>query len=463
MHNEDANNNSEPWMVDDDLTLVEEVCEQYVELYRADKAPSIDVFARKHPKIQAEILELLPTIIMMEGARSRSFEKRKDGSVTRGSEQIRELGDYQIVREIGRGGMGIVYEAKQKSLDRPVAVKLLPKHMLTDEQVAKFHREASTAAKLHHTNIAPIYGVGESKGFHFYAMQLLNGITLDRYVESSSTSIAAPLPPLSIEQVVEIGHQIAMALEYAHNQGVLHRDIKPSNLLLDPGGNVWMMDFGLAISRDDGEPDHAAGASGTLRYMAPEKFDEAVCNETGDIYSLGITLIELLSGQPAFSATRIGELSEEIQAGKIRPLLHRKRSLPRDLRAIFRKAISTDPLQRYQSAQAFAHDLKQFSETRPVSAKPDSSFSRTILWVKRNRALASACAIAATMLVTASVVSWCRTLMCRLLWMPSMSSAFERSILRHWRPWQWIECSINSRVAEACLTNNSNRTTHLHR
>jgi serine/threonine protein kinase len=391
-------------MVYEDLTNVEHVCEKYIELYRKDSAPSVAAFASDHPEIESQILDLLPTIIMMEGARSRSYGRRKDGNVSRGSEKIDELGDYKIVREIGRGGMGIVYEAHQSSLDRRVAIKLLPKHMLNDEQVSRFHREASTAAKLHHTNIAPIYGIGQSSGFHFYAMQLLSGVPLDRYVESGTTEEEDSLDPLSINQVIEIGQQVASALHYAHEQGVLHRDIKPSNLLMDESGNVWMTDFGLAISREN-ETDQAASASGTLRYMSPEKFNDGIGDVTGDIYSLGITLVELLSGQPAFEGIRVNELSDEIKSGKHRRLTFHGRSLPGDLKAVLKKSISIEASDRYQSAAEFGEDLKRFSETRPVAAKQKSSFGDSIRWVKRNKAFAIACAIAASMLLTTSLVS----------------------------------------------------------
>lgn len=388
----------------DELSSVESKCEQYIELYRNGSAPSFEQFAARHPELESQILELLPTIVMMEGARSRSLERRKDGRVMSGPEQVKKLDDYRIIRELGRGGMGIVYEAHQISLNRLVAIKLLPKYMLSDEQVLKFKLEASTAAKLHHTNIAPIYGVGESSGYHYYAMQLLEGVSLDHCV-SPGAEFPAPDRQLTVEEVSHIGRQVASALQYAHEQGVLHRDIKPSNLIMESSGNVWMTDFGLAISTDSVSVGTVGSASGTLRYMAPEKLDEVPDDATGDIYALGITLIELLTGRPAFGSARIGDLMSDIRSGNLDPLVHKEKKLPGDLEAVLRKSVAVDPSLRYQSAGAFEQDLKNAFETRPVAAKPASMTGNAWRWIKRNRGLAAASAIALEMLIATSIIS----------------------------------------------------------
>ena len=400
---ENSNDDRDESMVYEDLSSVEELCQKYVELYRRGDAPTIAQFAAQTPELETQILDLLPTIVMMEGARNRSLERRKDGRVMRGPEQITKLDDYRIIRELGRGGMGIVYEAHQISLNRLVAIKLLPRYMLSDDQVLKFKLEASTAAKLHHTNIAPIYGVGESSGYHYYAMQLLEGVSLDRFVATSENE-----PPeedgLTIDEVINVGRQVASALQYAHDQGVLHRDIKPSNLILDSNNNVWMTDFGLAISTDS--PIGETGStSGTLRYMAPEKFDDASDDVTGDIYALGISLVELLSRRPAFGSVRLADLTADIKAGNLEEISYNDKSLPGDLEAVLRKSIAVDPAVRYQSAGEFESDLKNALETRPVSAKPPSMVGSAWRWVKRNRALAAASAIALEMLIATSIIS----------------------------------------------------------
>ena len=406
-------NSNDDWdesLVGNDLSAVEEKCEEYIEMYRNGVAPGFDEFAAQTPELELQILELLPTIVMMEGARSRSLGYRKDGRVIRGPEKIPKLGDYRIVQELGRGGMGIVYEAHQLSLNRLVAIKLLPKHMLSDEQVVKFRLEASTAAKLHHTNIAPIYGVGESGGFHYYAMQLLDGVSLDCFV-SAGAELVPERGKLTLDDVVSVGQQIATALQYAHDQDVLHRDIKPSNLILDSNKNVWITDFGLAISKEHAGAEnghggvHAGNTSGTLRYMAPEKLDGCADEDTADIYSLGVTLIELLSGRPAFSAVRIGQLTSDIKSGNLNELTFNGQKLPSDLEAVLRKSININPDERYQSAGDFGSDLQNVLSTRPVSAKRKTMTGSTWLWFRRNRELAAALAIALAMLITTSVVS----------------------------------------------------------
>ncbi|MFT5300693.1 MAG: serine/threonine protein kinase [Mariniblastus sp.] len=392
-------------MVDEDLSVVESACESYIELYREGTAPTLEDFVAQHENHAEQILELLPTVLMMEDARARSIGRRKDGMVKRGAALITELGDFEIVREIGRGGMGIVYEAVQRSLDRSVALKLLPKHVLNEEQIEKFKREASTAAKLHHTNIAPIYGVGESGGSHYYAMQLLEGIALDRYVTIPHSDLKSYLPPLTIEEAVDYGRQVASALQYAHEQGVLHRDIKPSNLLLDHSGNVWMTDFGLAISLEESNYESGATASGTLRYNAPEKFGERAGSRTADIYSLGITLIELLSGKPAFTGMRIRELTDQIVSGQLAELSHHGQRLPRDLEAVLRKAVALEPRDRYHTAQEFEDDLRNLAETRPVNAKRSTATSAVVRWAQRNRGFAITSCVAAVLLIATSLIT----------------------------------------------------------
>ncbi len=419
MAEEKYNPEDEP-TVNDELTSIEQLCDRYVQEYRLGNSVSIEQFAAAHPRQEARILELLPTIMMMENARDRNLGKRKDGRVNRGPEKITQLGDFRIIGELGRGGMGIVYEAHQDSLDRNVALKVLPKHALAEKQVEKFNREASVAANLHHTNIAPIYGVGEANGFHYYAMQLIDGQSLERFVSTDWEQASdlrrtrfesEKLPPedLSLEDVVSIGRQVSSALQYAHDLGVVHRDIKPSNLILGPEGHVWVTDFGLAISRHRGHQQQNEGVSGTLRYMAPEKLDptkfHSANDEIIDIYALGITLIELCSGKPAFASQRVNELIVDIQAGNIAPLSHQGKSLPSDLEAVLRKAVAVDPLYRYKSARELGADLRSFYEGRPVKARPNTLRGDIWRWAKRNPALSVVSALAVLILIGTSIIS----------------------------------------------------------
>lgn len=403
--------------LNDELTSIEQLCDSYVKLYRQREPVSIEQFAAQHPRHEARILELLPTILMMEDARNRNLTKRKDGRVNRGPEKITELGDFRIIGELGRGGMGIVYEAHQNSLDRNVALKVLPKHALAEKQVEKFNREASVAANLHHTNIAPVYGVGEANGFHYFAMQLLNGQSMERFVSLDwdlekedrrlrFESEDLPTKELSIEDIGNIGRQVASALQYAHDLGVVHRDIKPSNLILGPEGHVWVTDFGLAISRDAGQQEPQESVSGTLRYIAPEKLDptkfHSANDEASDIYALGITLIELCSGKPAFMSERVNDLIVDIQSGNVAPLNHRGKPLPSDLEAVLRKAVAVDPADRYATARELGTDLRCFSEGRPVKAKPNTLRGDVWRWVKRNPALSAVSTLAVLILIGTS-------------------------------------------------------------
>jgi serine/threonine protein kinase len=289
------------------------------------------------------------------------------GARTRAPSTYEQLGEYRILREVGRGGMGVVYEAEQESLGRRVALKVLPPHALNDaQQVLRFEREAKAAARLHHTNIVPVFGVGHHGGTHYYVMQFIQGQGLDDVLEELRASRAkqpaearaacTPVkqvahslltgsfragaaeedaaPPVNAagstvtnnlsdsvptgrsksadrsslsstdnhywRSVARIGVQVTEALEYAHGQGIIHRDIKPSNLLMDLKGTVWVTDFGLAKPTDAEDLTHTGDIVGTIRYMAPERF-QGQSNARSDLYALGVTLYELIALQPAFS------------------------------------------------------------------------------------------------------------------------------------------------------------------
>lgn len=406
--------------LNDEMMSIEELCNHYVQQYRDGRSVTVKQFAAQHPRYETRILELLPTILMMEDARDRNRGKRKDGRVNVGPEKITQLGDFRILGELGRGGMGIVYEAHQNSLDRNVALKVLPKHALGRNQVEKFNREASLAANLHHTNIAPVYGVGEANGFHYFAMQLIQGQSLERFVatdwdselddrQTRFESEDLPATELSVEKIISIGRQVASALQYAHDLDVVHRDIKPSNLILGPDGHVWVTDFGLAISRNAQQQEPPEGVSGTLRYIAPEKLDptkfHSANDEASDIYALGITLIELCSGKPAFASARVNDLIVDIQTGNIAPLSHNGKPLAGDLEAVLRKAIAVDPLDRYRTARELGSDLRSYHEGRPVKAKPNTLRGDIWRWVKRNPALSSVTGFAVALLIGTSFIS----------------------------------------------------------
>ena len=228
------------------------------------------------------------------------------------SPHLPKFAGFRVIREIGRGGMGVVYEAEER-LSRRVALKVLPSSLLTQpRQIQRFEREARAAARLHHTNIVPVFGVGEDHGHHYYFMQYIEGKTLaaslDEQREAAENgSVSTRLDRQSrsngpeidrYRRVATIGLQVAEALGHAQHKGILHRDIKPFNLIEDDKGNVWVTDFGLAKTVDDNDLTTAGELLGTIRYMAPERFGGR-CDERSDLYGLGITLYELAARGPA--------------------------------------------------------------------------------------------------------------------------------------------------------------------
>src|SRR5689334_13523583 len=283
---------------------VDRLAEEFVERYRCGERPAISEYTEKYPELAGELQEILAALVLIEEHGRAKVEPGLDSESQSQSDSPApvQLGDYRVLREIGRGGMGVVYEAVQESLGRHVALKVLPSHALLDGvRLKRFQHEAQAAARLHHTNIVPIFGVGTVEGIHFYAMQFIQGRGLDEVINElrqlkrsdgrgklpsaedgngsvnpSATSTRANLSTISdtprfYRSVATLGAQVAEALDHAHRQGVMHRDIKPSNLLLDAAGMVWITDFGLAKAEGTEELTHSGDLVGTLRYMAPEQ------------------------------------------------------------------------------------------------------------------------------------------------------------------------------------------------
>ena len=341
-----------------------------------------------HPELAAQLDACLAGI---------EFIHRATGPAT---ETPTTLGEFRIIRELGRGGMGVVYEAEQTSLRRHVALKVLRFGVVADEDAMnRFRREAETVARLHHTNIVPIFAVGCEHGVHYYAMQFIEGRSLaDVLAESQRTST-----PLSSDDVAHWGLQAAEALAHAHQRGVIHRDIKPSNLLLDPDRVVWLTDFGLAKRMDDATLTVHGTLMGTPRYMSPEQaasLQQPVDRRT-DLYSLGATLFELATGRPVFeSAMPHLVIAQILTEGPARPRQIRP-SLPRDLETVILTCLAKDPPKRYQSAQALASDLRAVLEARPIQARRAPWRERVVRFVRqRKKSLTGAgLATAATVLL----------------------------------------------------------------
>ncbi len=411
---------------------LEVLASEFVERLRNGEQPSMTEYVAQHPDLAEDINALFPTIIAAERLKV-SRERSSDGSVSLGAASLERLGDLRIIREIGRGGMGVVFEAEQESLGRRVAVKVLPRQALLDpKHLRRFLREARIAANLHHTNIVEVFGVGEQAGFHYYVMQYIHGVGLDAIIAglakatlSRPTTPAEPdLTEATIRQLVgdegandpdtagpqywrtiaHLGLQAAEALHYAHTQGTLHRDIKPANLLLDTSGVVWLTDFGLARTIRPDDVSLAGDVVGTLRYMAPERFSGQV-DRRSDIYSLGLTLYELLTLEPAYSDTDRTRLIQRItQEPPPRPS-RTSRQVPRDLETIVLKAIAQDPDRRYTSAEELADDLRRFLEDRPILARRAGPVERLGRWCRRNKVVAGLSGTTLLLLILVAVVA----------------------------------------------------------
>ena len=419
---------------------------EYMERLRQGQSPAVEEYAAAHPDLAEEIRELFPTIAVTERLKARQAQS-SDGRATLGPARLERLGDFRLIREVGRGGMGVVFEAEQESLGRRVAVKILPRQVLLDEKhLKRFQREARIAANLHHTNIVEVFGVGEQDGFHYYVMQYIRGVGLDAIVPRLAKAAApgdgrAPSPPVTASagvagsdpataeaavrqllggdagppsggrlgphywrSVARIGLQAADALSYAHNQGTLHRDIKPANLLLDTQGTVWLADFGLAKSARSDDLSRTNDLVGTLRYMAPEQF-RGNTDHRSDLYSLGLTLYELLALRSAYEETDHSRLIQRITQGPPPGPCSPQREIPRDLETIILKAISPEAGQRYQSAEAMADDLRCFLEDRPIRARRVSLAERLGRWCRRNKSLASLTGTTLCLLVLVAAVA----------------------------------------------------------
>ena len=346
-------------------------------------------YAARYPEQADRLGRLWPALRMMASlSNSAVTDLRRDESVSVIDPALAELGDYRLVRELGRGGMGIVYEAKQVSLGRRVALKVLPFTAALDPaQLRRFQIEAHAAAQLHHTNIVPVFSVGCERGVYYYAMQFIDGRTIAQIIldqkraEPPSRESSWPRSGPSVlgtagdrvrfRLVAELGIQAAEAVDHAHRLGIVHRDIKPANLLLDMRGNLWITDFGLARLQDEAGLTLTGDVLGTLRYMSPEQALALAgqCRSPHRHLRLGVTLYELLTLRPAVAGTDRQELLRRIAQEE--PIAPRRidPAIPRELETIFLKAMAKEPVNRYATARDLADDLRRFLADRPIRAR----------------------------------------------------------------------------------------------
>ncbi|RUL89567.1 protein kinase domain-containing protein [Tautonia sociabilis] len=393
---------------EDDPRLIRAL-EDYLEAVEAGKAPSRDAYLEAHPEIASRLagclegMEVIHEVIGKVGTGGGSSETM-DGPIAMEEPPAGVLlGEYRLGRELGRGGMGIVYEAWQQSLGRRVAVKVLPFAATLDpRQLRRFKTEAQAAAYLQHEHIVPVYAFGTDRGTHYYAMRLIEGCSLasligrwrndpridDRPAEMDE---AIPVDPTDMgpfsDFVASVGIQAAEALEHAHSLGVLHRDIKPGNLLVDGSGHLWVTDFGLARIQATTSLTRSGDLLGTLRYMSPEqaKGRHSSVDHRADVYGLGATLYELLTRRPLFEGGDPSVLVEKIQRESPQAPRKLDPSIPRDLETIILKALAKEPGDRYGSAAELAEDLRRFRDDRPIRARRPSPSERLTRWARRHK------------------------------------------------------------------------------
>jgi eukaryotic-like serine/threonine-protein kinase len=408
---------------DHDASTVEfdALLEEFLEQSRQGGSPSVEAYAERYPELADEIRELFPAAVALEDLKSET--EPVPCSAGPYASPPERLGDFRIIREIGRGGMGVVYEAEQESLGRRVALKILLGHTVADNaRTSRFEREARLAASLHHTNIVAIYGVGVEDDTRYYVMELIDGVSLDQVIAYLAAAEQSPTPSVETvslylrgcsqrdrwRNVARIGLSLAEALEHAHQQGVLHRDIKPANVLVDAHGGVWIADFGLAKALHADDVSQTGTTAGTLRYMAPEQF-RGEANPTSDLYALGLLLYELLALKPAYPDTDRAQLMHRITHDAAPSLRESVPALPRDLNTIVHKLTAHEPQHRYPSAEALAGDLRRFLEERPIRARPVPWPVHLWRWARRKPALAAMVAallILSVTTVAAVTVGW---------------------------------------------------------
>lgn len=342
------------------------------------------------------------------------------------------LGDFRLIRRIGGGGMGVVYLAEQVSLGRRVALKLIrPEHLYFPNARERFRREVESVARARHPGIVPIHAVGEESGIPYYAMEWIDGKSLLQVIDRLGGRAPERLTPRDLasaigagevfridrdeaparswtEAALRIALRVAEALQHVHANGVIHRDVKPSNVMLTASGRVVLLDFGLARTEGEAGLTKAGAPVGSLPYMSPEQLrgDPDRIDARTDVYALGVTLYELLTLRVPFGADSPTETQRLILEGEPEPIRTRNRSVSRDAETVCMKALDRDPARRYATAEAFARDLSNVLERRPVEARRASALVRARRWTERHPAATVVVLASLALMALALAIAW---------------------------------------------------------
>jgi serine/threonine protein kinase/Flp pilus assembly protein TadD len=445
--------------------LLGQIADEFTQRLNRGEHPDIEEYARRYPEMADLLRQILAALSVMGPA---AAESAVDGAAPPQGSVPGCLGDFRILREVGRGGMGVVYEAEQISLTRRVALKVLPfASTLDSKQLQRFKNEAQAAAHLHHTNIVPVFATGCERGVHYYAMQYIEGQTLAEVIEElreragwrghpggaarlapeltpaiasggrssdlQPTGPYTPPPrpagappaetgshsaggistagsttsPAFFRSAARMGIQAAEALEHAHQLGIVHRDIKPGNVLVDASGNVWITDFGLAHCQSQIELTMTGDLLGTMRYMSPEQAlaKRVPVDHRTDVYSLGVTLYELVTLERAFNGRDRQEVLQQIAFEEPKSPSRINRAVPRELEVIILKAMAKNPAERFATAQEMADDLRRFLEDKPIRARRPTLVQRARKWARRHPSIVWAAALVLLMAAGLSVLS----------------------------------------------------------
>lgn len=365
--------------------IVDAILDEFLERRRLGESPEIQEYLTRYPHLAEQLEQLLPLAASLD--QNATPPVNRQAALTPGT----QLGNYELICVMGHGGMGVVYEAKQKSLERNVALKVLQDHLARDpKSKIRFLREAKLASSLQHPHIVPIHETGESQGRLFYTMQRIDGKPLSLIVQQWRLKyITRPhqRPKSHWQQIAQWIHDAADAVATAHRDGILHRDLKPSNFLVDTNNRIFLCDFGLAKSLASEPLDNTQDLPRTLRYTSPEGLHGQYTPQS-DVYGLGITLHELLAMFPKYTAPCDTSLYQSIIHEEGIQLRQIDSHIPKDLITIAEKATAFSLKRRYQSAAELRDELRRYLDRKPILARTSSIVDQSERWIRNNQSLA---------------------------------------------------------------------------